>query len=117
MKPPSRVAFEIMVAYGITSLPILDETNKACGVISATDIFYACQNKSALEFYVTEYVCASRNWAGIKREATQIIACALDDTLLVVLQQMLLERIHHIYVIENGVPVGVVSFVDVIRLL
>ncbi len=110
-------AFESMAAYSITSLPIVDEHDEARGVISATDIFFACRENDTLALGVAEYVQKSRAWAGIRRDVADIISCAMTDRLVDVLKRMLTEHVHHIYVIDQGTPIGVVSFVDVIRLL
>lgn len=112
----ARSAFETMVAYGVTSLPVLDSNNKAIGVISASDIFYA-RTQNNLELLVLDYVKQSRTDANISREATCIVSCSKTDKLYVVLKQMLHEKIHHVYVLEDDEAIGVISFVDILSVL
>lgn len=113
----AREAFEIMAAYGITSLPILNTDKRACGVISATDVLYARTDPKFLEKNVNSFVTESRKEAGISRSINCIVSCQLNDKLLTVLRIMMHEEVHHIYVLENDIPLCVISFVDILRTL
>ena len=110
-------AFETMIAYGITSLPIINEDGFAQGVISATDIFYARENTTHLTLPVLDYVSESRAESNISRKANCIVSCQRDDSLGTVLRIMMHESVHHVYVIEDGKPCGVISFVDILKIL
>lgn len=114
----ARDAFELMVAYGFTSLPIVSENGIAQSVISATDIFYAMQNETvALDQNVMDYLDVSRSAAGILRELRCIVSCTVDDSLDAVLKLMMRENVHHVYVLDDRKAIGVVSLVDVLKLL
>lgn len=113
----AKNAFATMVAYGITSLPVLNGDGIAQGVISASDIFYARNSAEHLELPVLTYVAASRKEANISRDANCIVSCRTEDSLGTILRIMLHENIHHVYVLEDGKPTGVISFVDILRIL
>lgn len=111
----AREAFELMSAYGITSLPIIDDGH-ACGVISATDVLHARHEARLLDDDVLSFVEQSRVESGVSRAANCIVSCRLDDDMLTVLRIMLHEEVHHVYVLDDHtMPVGVVSFVDILR--
>jgi CBS domain-containing protein len=110
-------AFETMAAYNITSLPIVDNADCALGVISASDIFLARDCKEHLSRSVIEYVEHSRRELNVDRHAHCIVSCAYTDKLADVIRLMMHEKIHHVYVTRDSIPVGVVSFVDILRTL
>ena len=114
----AREAFEKMAAYGITSLPIVDDNGRACGVISATDVFYARHSSTHLEMNVLEFVSESRRDADNPRSADTVVTCRPGDDMVIALRTMLHHNVHHVYVVDSSVcPVGVVSFVDILRLI
>lgn len=112
----ARQAFEQIIAYGITSLPICSD-GKAYGVISVTDSLYAIENPDSLEMNVLSYVEKSRENFNISREVSNIVSCSLDDNLETVLSLMLHENIHHVYILKDLEPIGVVSFVDILKVI
>lgn len=113
----ARESFEIMAAYGLTSLPILDFNGFARGVISATDILYARNDIDLLDEKVIPFVSSSRKDAGISRAVNCIVSCKKYDKLVTVLRIMMHEEVHHAYILENNVPIGAVSFVDILRII
>tara|TARA_A100001015_G_C14996570_1_gene716476 strand:- start:807 stop:1919 length:1113 start_codon:yes stop_codon:yes gene_type:complete len=113
----ARQAFEKIIAYGITSLPICSDDGKACGVISATDSFFAIENANSLELNVLSYVEQSRKQFNISRDVSNIVSCSRENDLESILSLMLHENVHHVYIINNSKPEGVVSFVDILRVI
>lgn len=111
----ARQAFEKMAAYGITSVPVLSSSGRARAVISATDVLYARQDTSRLEANVLAYLAESRRDAGNARPVHAIVSCTKDEDVLTVLRLMMHEAVHHVYVLQDDVPVGVLSLVDVLR--
>lgn len=118
-KSTAREAFETMAAYSVTSLPIVRGTDsEACGVISATDVLYAHKAPDRLDSPVVQFVSESRADASISRETHTIVSCSPSDSVDDVLHKMLHEHVHHVYILDCGnTPVGVVSFVDILRLV
>lgn len=112
----ARQAFEKMAAYGITSVPVLSSSSgRARAVISATDVLYARHDTSRLEANVLSYLAESRRDAGNARPVHAIVSCTKDEDVLTVLRLMMHEAVHHVYVLQDDVPVGVLSLVDVLR--
>ena len=115
----ARKAFENMVAYDITSLPVCDVETRTVDVISASDILHTCRTNFNLD--KTIKACKEDSRKFTKKAAalpSTLISCTPEDTLAVALEKMLNENIHHVYVLDaHGSPVGVVSFVDVLRML
>ena len=111
----ARSAFELMSAYDITSIPIVNNTEKLVGVISASDILYSRYDISFLEENVIRYIEKSRHDAGVSRSASTVVTCTDDDTLLSVLKKMKYEHVHHIYILKDDSIEGVISFIDILK--
>lgn len=111
----AKRAYEIMAAYNITSLPIVDQNGLMRGVISATDILYTRNDVNLIHQTVMTFVENSRRDANISRNVNCIVSCKADDSLITVLRIMLHEEVHHIYLLEDDVPLGVISFVDILQ--
>lgn len=110
----AKEAFELMAAYGITSLPIMSGSS-VVGVISATDILYSRKNTDHLKENVLKYTEFSRIDAGISRDVSTVVSCAVNDKLATVLHTMMHEKVHHIYVMEGSDLKGVISFLDLLK--
>jgi CBS domain-containing protein len=113
----AKRAFELMSAYNITSLPIVDQHGLARGVISATDVMYARNDIESLNLPTMTFVEYSRKDAHVSRNANCIVSCKPSDELIVVLRIMMHEAVHHAYILDNDLPVGVVSFTDILKYL
>jgi predicted transcriptional regulator len=111
----AKEAFQLMAAYDVTSLPILDLEDSVCGVISATDILYARKDTSLLSDNVVSFVSQSRKDANVSRDVNSIVSCNLDDDLTTVLRIMMHEEVHHIYILQEDKLIGVISFVDILK--
>ena len=62
-------------------------------------------------------MAAARAEARTSRRADAVVACAPDDTLEAAVRLMVHEGVHHVYVVEDDMAVGVVSCLDVLRVL
>ena len=111
----ARSAFELMSAYDITSIPIINDQEKMVGVISASDILYSRYDIKLLEENVIKYIEKSRNDAGISRSANTVVTCTENDQLISVLKKMNYESVHHIYILKDDTIEGVVSFIDILK--
>ena len=75
-----------------------------------------CQDDlEALDLPVIDYVRGSRQHAVDPRDPYDVVSCTPDELMGVIIERMLHEGVHHVYVVENGSPTGVVSFVDILR--
>lgn len=110
----AREAFQLMAAYSITSLPIINNES-VCGVISATNVLYSRFDSYHMNLNVLEYIEKSRSEAGVYRDPSTVVSCTLDDTLMTVLQIMMYEKVHHIYILDSERLEGVISFVDLLK--
>ena len=113
----ARAALTTMAACGVTSLPVLDALGHVAGVVSATDALHARADPSRLAMPVLAFVAASRAEHGTARDARCAVTCTTADTLADTIARMFVERVHHVYVLEEELPVGVISYVDILRLL
>ena len=113
----ARNAFQIMAAYGITSLPIVSSGNEMIGVISATDVLYARKNIGFLDKDVCQFVKESRKDANNPRKVNCIVSAHNEEALINILKLMMHESVHHVYIVKDNFPVNVVSFVDILRIL
>ena len=113
-------AFRRMLSSGITSLPLVDGARRAQGVVSASDIVYLpasmdewaeTLNMPCREFLDTRV----RRSNGIA--STDVVTCGVRDDLYTVVAAMLRHDVRHVYVAEHGAVCGVVSCVDVLRVL
>ena len=110
----AKRAFQIMAMYGISSLPLCGVDEMAVGVISATDILYSRDDFARLEMCVSDYVRGSRSESKVARDP--IVSCSASDTLYTALDIMLEKQVHHVYILDTDRrPIGVVSFVDILR--
>ena len=121
----AKQAFNLMIDNKITSLPITRH-DKMYGVISMSDIkILGDENIDAEEILgldVVEFVKQSRSYVSklmntIPRPVDSVVSCAPDSTLHEVIQCMLAFNLHHIYIVNEGTPVNVISFIDVLRLV
>ena len=63
---------------------------------------------------ILDYVQGSRSEFKVARDP--IVSCSASDTLYTALDVMLEKQVHHIYILApNRRPIGVVSFVDILR--
>lgn len=86
-------------------------------MVSATDALHARADPSRLAMPVLAFVAASRAEHGTARDARCAVTCTTADTLADTIARMFVERVHHVYVLEEELPVGVISYVDILRLL
>jgi CBS domain-containing protein len=123
----AKYAFNKMLSKKITSLPIIDNyTREIVGIISMSDIKVLSDPKciiaELLNYNVLEFLKISRQYVAQRmdvtpRAVTHVVHCKRTDTLDYIVNLMLDSNVHHIYVLEEARPIGVVSFVDILRLV
>jgi CBS domain-containing protein len=111
---PALRCYRRMVMEDITSIAIVDESGKLVANLSASDL--RGLNRSSfqkLDEQVLKYLAEGRGG-----EVRAPVTCTAWSTLREVMQKMLIEGVHRVWVTnEAGEPVGQVSMSDVIRVL
>ena len=132
--PLSEVA-TIMVDRRIGCVPVLDETGKLCGIVTLTDFaakergmpfsienlpqMYLPQMFSPLLPQSARAQVHDEAQATTAQEVmiTEVITAAEDTPLEEVAQQMVRYDIDHVPVVRGGVPIGIVSRHDFLRMI
>jgi len=114
-------AFNLMLKMDITSIPLVDSTGKCVSVMSMSDIKCVAsidliEIDSVLKISCLNFVKFAREQLN-KHSFSHIISCSMDESLENVMQTMTDYDIHHIYILDEGVAVNVVSYVDIIKTL
>lgn len=113
-------ALSLILDNNITSLPVI-ENDKCISVLSVSDIKAANDNQF-LDMNCIDYIKFSRdkisNFTNLSISPSTVITCTKNDTITTVLETMISKKVHHLYVCDNHMHLeGVVSFVDIIRIL
>lgn len=110
----ARNVFTKMYTSKISSVPI---TNKGAvvGIISLTDILYACELLESIDENVLDYLQKSRTYLRSNKELSCIVSCTKKCTLVQVLKTMLDSQVHQVYILENQKVAGVITFLDVLK--
>lgn len=95
----------LMVAKQIHSVMVM-EGGQTIGVVSQTDMALARQGRTADE---------ARHLTARSVMTVGFATCEASDSLTKAVSQMAGRHIHRLVVVENGVPVGVLSMSDVVR--
>ena len=130
----AKEAFLMMMKYQISSLPVVHDS-KMVGVISMSDVKILAKKNTdivrTMNYKIPKFVNKSREYVTnhIKipnveeidlspRPFNEIVICKPTTSLEVVLRMMLYDKVHHVYVVnQETYPIGVVSFVDILRTL
>ena len=105
-------AYDIMKKKNISSVPIIDENQNYLSIISISDV------KKILLHSVTQFDrCISCQQFIDIFGARTLIQYDLEDTVDTVLRRMIQCDIHHVYRLNTNKPIGVVSYVDIIKAL
>ncbi len=112
-----------MLQYEITSLPIITNKDEVIGIIALSDFrSIALDPTISIHDNVKEFVTKSRKIIASILQKTYldfetIIHCSPDDTLTKILEQMIDNEVHHIYILKHKCIYGVISFVDLLKIL
>jgi CBS domain-containing protein len=129
-------ALELFAAREISGAPVRGDDGKLVGVVSLADIARACGEGGDLEFDRSNPLFAVREWgehfepgefAGLHLSdesrtvadvMTPVVTTVAEETpVRGVARTMLDAHIHRVVVVRDGVPVGVISSLDLLRLL
>lgn len=133
---PLRDAIVTFVDRGFSGAPVVNDAGRAVGVISLSDIVVYNRNnvgraRPMPEFYSRSDLrtAAGEELSGFQIETVDrtrvrdvmtpaVIAVRPDASAREVIEEMLLLRVHRLFVIDrHGVLVGVVSMSDILRAL
>ncbi|HMO57272.1 MAG TPA: CBS domain-containing protein [Roseiflexaceae bacterium] len=120
----------LMLAHRIGCLPIVDPANRLCGIITEADfqakergvpfstfraprIFGQWMSHEGIE-HIYQAAC-SRTAADIM--STPVVTLTPDDSVEYAVRLMLDHHISHLPVVREGVPIGIVSRHDLLRLM
>lgn len=126
----AKMAFRKMLRHNITSIPVLDTHGKIVSVLSMTDIrVLSCKETddqyrtdNMLEGLVVPFIERARKYSSETLQepcirAHQVITCKPDIMLSDAIALMVNNHVHHIYVVEKQVPIGIVSFADILHIM
>jgi CBS domain-containing protein len=117
-------AARMMLAEGIRSLPVVGADGSIVGIVTASDLTGArpwLSLRGWAQRDANEGDRSSTERTGTVRVSevmsSPVVTASRTDPLADVLDRMLEHGIHHVPVVENGVPVGVVARYDVLEFL
>jgi CBS domain-containing protein len=123
-------AIGFLVDRGISGAPVIDEAGRPIGVLTRTDVLV--HDREKVEHFVpAEYETGAplspRRWEEFQLEKVDptpvrelmtpaVFSVALDTPAVKVIDQMCELNVHRLFVVDgNGVLVGVISALDVLR--
>jgi CBS domain-containing protein len=116
-----RQAAETMLGGGLGCLPVVDDRGKLTGIVTRSDLTGTSPRLSQLVEIRTEGADAAYAAAGSKRVAevmnTRVVTTAPDEPVSDAAVKMFEAKIHHLPVVHDGIPVGVVSRQDLLALV
>lgn len=118
---PLTRAIRIMTDHRISALPVLDATGRVQGIISESDFFRRGEDK--IDFVPLLDLSVAQRLEGLEaRKVAELMtsggtAVGPDASIEDVAATMRDHDLRHLPVIENGHAVGMISRIDVLRLL
>lgn len=120
-------AVAFLTAKAVSAAPVVDEAGRPIGVLSQTDIVIHDRNKGQHRASATEYfskddlsgpAVETRTGALVRDLMTPVVlSVSPRDSALRVVGDMVALQVHRLFVVDNGVLVGVISTTDVLRKL
>ena len=127
-----RDALGMMLDRDVTAAPVINEAGRPLGVVTVTDILVH-EREVSLPAGVRERIAATPNLRAKLKDGFQfeladpttveeimtpgLFSVAPDRTAAGVVADMLRFHVHHLFVVQNEVIVGVISTTDVLRRL
>jgi len=123
-------AAQLMLDKHVGGIPVVDDEGKVIGMVTESDysakehaipfsriyapqLFGEWMSKEGIE----KAYEAARNITVDKIMTSPVITISPEDTLAEAVRKMLERRIHRVVVAEDGVPVGIVSRHDLLKLV
>ena len=101
-------AINILSKKNIGALPVLNDQNKLCGMLSERDIIQKISNDKKIDFSHTQIRSIM---------TTKVITCNENTESNVLMTIMTNNKIRHIPIIEKNSLIGIVSIGDVVKRL
>jgi len=101
-------AINILSEKKIGALPVLNDQNKLCGMLSERDIIQKISNDKKIDFSHTQIRSIM---------TTKVITCNVNTESNVLMTIMTNNKIRHIPIIEKNSLIGIVSIGDVVKRL
>ena len=104
-------AINILSEKKIGALPVLNDQNKLCGMLSERDIIQKISNDKKIDFSHTQIRSIM---------TTKVITCNVNtesNVLMTIMTTMTNNKIRHIPIIEKNSLIGIVSIGDVVKRL
>lgn len=120
----------------INAAPVVDETEEVIGVISSTDLIRTLDEERDTAWVETSYLrdllpYSSPDWDSVPEDLQDrwsqlrvsdamtegVVSVAPDATAGEVARTLRKNRLHHVFVIEDGTLVGVISTFDLLQLV
>ena len=102
------VGIHILSKKKIGALPVLNNQNKLCGMLSERDIIQKISNDKKIDFSHTQIRSIM---------TTKVITCNANTESNVLMTIMTNNKIRHIPIIEKNSLIGIVSIGDVVKRL
>jgi CBS-domain-containing membrane protein len=122
-------AAAIMLDRDIGCLPVVDKTGSLMGIVTESDLtgmkaplVFAASRKGLIGEWVRAEG-AERSYEDARKKTvrevmtTRVVTAMEDEPISDVIVRMMDQDLHHLPVIENGIPVGVVARHDLLSLL
>lgn len=104
--------------HGVSAMPVV-HNGQTVGVISRTDLMMLPALNAAIESGVAAAgIAETPPTALLVRDLMKraVVQCAPDTPLPVVAADMVHQHVHHVLVVRNDEPVGVISSLDIVAL-
>ncbi|KAA8498108.1 Protein SDS23 [Porphyridium purpureum] len=114
----------IMQKNKLSALAVVDQNGRLVGNLSLSDIKYIFRTRSYSMLWYTaqNFIKILRERAALEENAGMdtfpFFDISRERTLEIAIQKMIATRVHHLWVVDTaGVPIGVVSITDIMRVL
>ncbi|MHB0912858.1 MAG: CBS domain-containing protein [Armatimonadota bacterium] len=126
-KSTVREAVTLLSARGVSGLPVVDADGKMIGIVTEHDIIRSLlptyedilsSDTGLLDPTLMETrVYAIRNEPVSSIMTRNVVTLGEDDTIIKAASTMMLKKVKRLPVVRNGVPVGIVSRIDIVEAL
>jgi CBS domain-containing protein len=105
-------ALELFTARGFSAAPVIDEAGHPLGVLSQSDLMIHQRGRAGLKAGISDEACVS------DLMTPTVFSVAPQTPAAEVVAQLLQLKIHRLFVVDaQGVLIGVISALDVLRQL